>query len=89
MNVTDLLLQRGAFHEGRRKCHIVGVCGRAGSGKTTFASRVRADLQSHAIHAVVYSGDWRVNADVKARKITGQKARGVRGTRRLPGRSTY
>lgn len=45
----------------------IGICGRAGSGKTTLAQRLAASLQDAGIQGLVYSGDYRFLQDSEAR----------------------
>jgi len=48
------------------KPHIlVGICGRAGAGKTTLANKLAEEFGNKA---VMYSGDWRFKQDSKERK---------------------
>jgi len=54
------------LHRSRNKEHLlVGICGRAGAGKTTLANKLVKELGDKA---VIYSGDWRFKQDSEERK---------------------
>lgn len=46
----------------------IGVCGRAGAGKSTLTEKVTAELKTQSIPSVSYSGDWRFKLDSEQRK---------------------
>ena len=66
MQITDYIINR--FREPKRQHLVVGICGRAGAGKTTLARKISNDLASARVENVVYSGDWRFILDSKGRK---------------------
>jgi uridine kinase len=54
------------LHRSRKKEHLlVGICGRAGAGKTTLTNKLVKELGDKA---VIYSGDWRFKQDSEERK---------------------
>lgn len=70
MRIVDFILSR--FKEEHRKRNrkriLVGITGRAGSGKTTLTRRISKELKEKGIESVVYSGDWRFYLDSESRK---------------------
>jgi uridine kinase len=66
MQITEYLLNR--FRDAKRKHLLVGICGRAGAGKTTLVQKMAQDLAHSEIEHVAYSGDWRFILDSKGRK---------------------
>lgn len=63
MQITKCIIDRynGGFM-------LVGVCGRAGAGKTTITNKIANQLKEKEIHSIVYSGDWRFKLDSARRK---------------------
>jgi uridine kinase len=47
---------------------LVGICGRAGSGKTTLANKIAQELNAENIPTVCYSGDLRFFYDSETRR---------------------
>ena len=54
---------------GERDKILVGVCGRAGSGKSTLTEKISFELNERKTENIIYSGDWRFNLDSASRKI--------------------
>lgn len=67
MEISNYLLQRIQSLQEKRSL-LVGICGRAGAGKTTLAEKIVNDLNDFDISSVNYSGDWRFIFDSKTRK---------------------
>ncbi len=68
MEMAELLLHKLAEKRGSGKALLIGICGRAGSGKTTLSGRIAALLAEEGIASVAYSGDWRFIRDSCSRK---------------------
>ncbi len=68
MEVTDFLLRRFSELQGDRRRLTVGICGRAGAGKTTLGRRIERECELHGIATRAYSGDWRFLQDSPERK---------------------
>jgi uridine kinase len=66
MQITEYVANR--FRHSKRQRLLVGVCGRAGAGKTTLVRKISAELGSAQIENVAYSGDWRFILDSRGRK---------------------
>jgi len=66
MQITEYILNR--FHKSKRQRLLVGICGRAGAGKTTLVHKISDDLAAAQIENVAYSGDWRFILDSKGRR---------------------
>ncbi len=47
---------------------MVGICGRAGAGKTTLSRRMAEMLHAQGLGSIAYSGDWRFIMDSEDRK---------------------
>jgi uridine kinase len=47
---------------------VVGLCGRAGAGKSTLARLLGQGLEREGVEAVIYSGDWRFRMDSESRR---------------------
>ena len=69
MDIVPFILERleAARRAGRERI-LLGVCGRAGSGKTTLARRIVRALKRAGTDALRYSGDWRFVHDSPSRK---------------------
>ena len=57
-------LKRFIAQQGFR---AIGICGRAGSGKTTLAGQLAAAMERAGFQVIVYSGDYRFAQDSEAR----------------------
>jgi len=69
MEVAKHIISKLSQAEGERKRILVGICGRAGAGKTTIAEKIAKELNASKIDNVFYSGDWRFILDSKGRKL--------------------
>jgi len=69
MDATKFILRKweAARNAGRPRI-LVGVCGRAGSGKSTVSDRLVRELGDGGVTSLKYSGDWRFFLDSAARK---------------------
>lgn len=69
MEIGELLRSRllGGSEPDHR--FLLGICGRAGAGKSTLAIGLSRWLTSQGIEARVYAGDWRFSLDSVARKV--------------------
>ncbi len=65
MQVTEGIVNR---LESAKAPMLVGICGRAGSGKTTIANKIAKELGEQSIPTIHYSGDWRFKLDSEQRK---------------------
>ena len=61
-NIINQYLQSG------KKYFTVGICGRAGAGKTSLSSKISDELSLKKISNIIYSGDWRFILDSNDRK---------------------
>lgn len=68
MQISEYLANRLAELAPERSRLLVGLCGRAGAGKTTLAEQILADLDKRGIEVVGYSGDYRFILDSASRK---------------------
>jgi uridine kinase len=68
MEIAELILHKLAEAKCSRAAIIVGICGRAGSGKTMLSDKISAILGESGIKSVAYSGDWRFIRDSRTRK---------------------
>lgn len=69
MDLVPYLLERlGAARAAGRERILVGLCGRAGSGKTTLGRWLVRGLKRAGAGAALYSGDWRFIHDSSQRK---------------------
>ena len=68
MEVTQYILSRFKKLESERVCMLVGICGRAGAGKTSLGNKIAEELNSESIPTVCYSGDLRFILDSEARR---------------------
>src|SRR3712207_3570051 len=66
MQISQYIANR--FRRSPRAHLMVGVCGRAGAGKTTLVQRICESLRTESIASVAYSGDWRFILDSKSRR---------------------
>ena len=66
MEVTENIINQ--YLQSGKKHFTVGICGRAGSGKTFLSGRLSIELSLKNIDTVVYSGDWRFFLDSDERK---------------------
>lgn len=67
MELTEYIINK--FKQNKKDIITIGICGRAGSGKTTLAKKISNKLSSKKMENVFYSGDWRFKLDSKNRKI--------------------
>jgi len=58
---------RSALRGGRERI-LVGVCGRAGAGKSTLARTLVQELRGLGIDSICYAGDWKMSLDSMSRK---------------------
>ena len=70
MELSDFLVNKFYQLKGRRNRILVGITGRAGSGKTTLSKVVAQELNYRGIDNIIYSGDWRFALDSTKRKET-------------------
>ena len=62
------------FNSTRKNYLLVGICGRAGAGKTTLANNIVNELQDQDVTTIMYSGDWRFILDsFERRKMLNEK----------------
>jgi len=62
----DILSNLKHRYNKKDKAHLlVGICGRAGAGKTTLAKKISEKFK---MHTIIYSGDWRFKHDSAERK---------------------
>ncbi|MFH0837586.1 MAG: hypothetical protein V1870_05630 [Candidatus Aenigmatarchaeota archaeon] len=66
MPITESIVNR--INQIPKRPIFVGVCGRAGSGKSTLVKRIVEELAPISISANFYYGDWRFRLDSKSRK---------------------
>lgn len=66
MEIFKYIVNR--YLESKSQRLVVGVCGRAGAGKTTLMKKISDNLNTDHIENVAYSGDWRFILDSKRRK---------------------
>jgi uridine kinase len=66
MEITEKLINK--FNQIKGRSLLVGVCGRAGAGKTTMTNKIVEELNSHEINSIAHSGDWRFKLDSQGRK---------------------
>jgi uridine kinase len=69
VEITDLLVSRLKDKKNMQGRFLVGVCGRAGAGKTTLVGKISQELNREQIDNITYSGDWRFNLDSAERKV--------------------
>lgn len=69
MEITDYIVSKLKDIPGERDRILVGICGRAGAGKTTLAEKISFELNKRKISNVTYCGDWRFNLDSASRKL--------------------
>jgi uridine kinase len=67
MQITESIISRISGISGRPA--VVGVCGRAGGGKSTLAQKIKEELSGRGIESISYSGDWRFKLDSEGRKV--------------------
>lgn len=68
MEITDYIINRFESISGQCPHMLIGVCGRAGAGKTTLTERMSLELNERKVSNIIYSGDWRFNLDSASRK---------------------
>ncbi len=68
MNIIDVIAGRFSSQTGNRNALLIGITGRAGSGKTTLTNKISDRVKEMGIDCVAYSGDWRFHWDSKERK---------------------
>jgi uridine kinase len=66
MEITDSIINR--YRQSGEDIYLVGVCGRAGAGKTTITNKIAKLLKVKGINSIAYSGDWRFKLDSTGRK---------------------
>jgi uridine kinase len=66
MQITETITNRISDISGRSL--LVGICGRAGAGKSTLAAKIKGELEAAGIKSISYSGDWRFKLDSQGRK---------------------
>lgn len=66
MRVTENIANQ--YLQDNKKYFTVGICGRAGAGKTFLSSKISDELSLKKIGNVIYSGDWRFILDSKDRR---------------------
>jgi uridine kinase len=69
MEIAEHIVHKLEEIKGNRSSVVVGVCGRAGSGKTTLSNRISGQLAEKGVKTAAYSGDWRFILDSKKRKM--------------------
>jgi uridine kinase len=67
MQVTENILS--LYKKTTNRSLVIGICGRAGAGKTTLMNKIKDDLKKEGIATVSYSGDWRFRLDSEGRKV--------------------
>jgi uridine kinase len=67
MQIAEVIARRVKGAASRRPA-LIGICGRASSGKTTLTGRLAQELGARGVPAVAYSGDWRFALDSPARR---------------------
>ncbi len=67
MDISNFIFKRFQSLQKQRSLRV-GICGRAGAGKTTLAHKITKDLQRWDIPSVNYSGDWRFIFDSNTRR---------------------
>jgi len=67
MQITETIINKISAISGRPV--MVGICGRAGCGKSTLSEKIKDELGQKGIKSVSYSGDWRFKLDSQGRKI--------------------
>ena len=67
MEITQSIINRYENILGRPM--LIGVCGRAGAGKTTITNKIADQLKEHGISSIPYSGDWRFKLDSLGRRL--------------------
>jgi uridine kinase len=66
MPITETIINR--INQINKRPILLGICGRAGSGKSTIAGKIKLELKKQGIESVSYSGDWRFRLDSESRK---------------------
>jgi len=69
VEVTDYIISKLEDVSEERDRILVGICGRAGAGKTTLTEKISFELNERKVTNVVYSGDWRFNLGSADRKL--------------------
>lgn len=69
MEIAELIFHKFAEIKGSMGCMVVGICGRAGSGKTTLSDKISGELAEKGVETATYSGDWRFIQDSQTRQI--------------------
>jgi uridine kinase len=67
MELTNTVVSR-LWNPRPSRTRLLGICGRAGAGKTSLASALSLELRARGVPNCVYSGDWRFRLDSDARK---------------------
>jgi uridine kinase len=66
MQIVETIINR--ISSGQSRPLLVGICGRAGAGKSTLAKKIKEELDKKQIKSISYSGDWRFKLDSQGRK---------------------
>ncbi|MEK9135217.1 MAG: HAD hydrolase family protein [Patescibacteria group bacterium] len=66
MQITESIINR--INQLKEQPILVGISGRAGSGKSTIAQKIKEELSNRGINSIFYSGDWRFRLDSQTRK---------------------
>jgi len=66
MPVTESIINR--MNQMNKRPILVGICGRAGSGKSLLVEKIVKELEPLKITSIFYHGDWRFRQDSSERK---------------------
>lgn len=66
MDIAENIINK--YLKSNKKYFIVGICGRAGAGKSTITDKISKELSSKKYANTIYSGDWQFVLDSKTRK---------------------
>ncbi|MDP2947198.1 MAG: hypothetical protein Q8N88_03715 [Nanoarchaeota archaeon] len=66
MQITESIINR--INQFKEQMILVGISGRAGSGKSSIAQKIKEELEDRGIKSIFYSGDWRFRLDSQSRK---------------------
>jgi len=69
MEIASYIINKFKETKGEHDRILVGICGRAGGGKTTITEKLSKELDARKISNITYSGDWRFILDSKDRKL--------------------
>ncbi|MBD3233293.1 MAG: HAD hydrolase family protein [candidate division Zixibacteria bacterium] len=68
MKISNYIVSKLEEIRGKKDCLVVGICGRAGAGKSTIADKISEELKKRNVENIGYSGDWRFILDSEGRK---------------------